>query len=157
QAVPLLITEPPIVATGMEAEVPKNSGMVGRTLKDGYVHYVDAERIIVAPEKVKEAEAAADKETLLDRARSVQGAQETVLRRFVGLNERPCLNQKPIVKVGQRVKRGQIIADSAATHNGELSLGRNVLVGFMSWDGYNFEDAIIISEKLVKEDTYTSI
>jgi len=157
QAVPLLITEPPIVATGMEAEVPKNSGMVGRVLKDGYVHYVDAERIIVAPEKVKEVEAGADEETLVERARGLQGAQEFVLRKFVGLNERTCLNQKPVVKVGQRVKRGQIIADSAATYNGELSLGRNVLVAFMSWDGYNFEDAIIISEKLVKEDTYTSI
>src|SRR5262249_36743 len=73
------------------------------------------------------------------------------------INERTCLNQKPIVKVGQKVKKGQIIADGAATYHGELSLGRNVLVAFMAWDGYNFEDAIIISEKLVKEDTYTSI
>ena len=83
--------------------------------------------------------------------------QEYVLRKFTGLNERTCLNQKPIVKVGQKVKKGQIIADGAATCNGELSLGRNVLVAFMSWDGYNFEDAIIISERLVKNDTYTSI
>ena len=79
------------------------------------------------------------------------------LRKFVGLNERTCLNQKPIVKVGEKVKKGQIIADGAATHQGELALGRNVLVAFMSWDGYNFEDAIIISEQLVKNDTYTSI
>lgn len=132
QAVPLLITEPPIVATGLEIDVPRNSGMVVRTEKNGTVTYVDAERIRVDD-------------------------QEYVLRKFVGLNERTCLNQKPIVKIGQKVKKHQIIADSAGTHNGELSLGRNVLVGFMAWDGYNFEDAIIISERLVKEDTFTSI
>ena len=85
------------------------------------------------------------------------GDDEYALRKFVGLNERTCLNQKPIVKVGQKVKKGQIIADGAATRQGELALGRNVLVAFMSWDGYNFEDAIIISEELVKDDTYTSI
>ncbi|MFT3881733.1 MAG: DNA-directed RNA polymerase subunit beta [Gemmatales bacterium] len=79
------------------------------------------------------------------------------LRKFYGLNERTCLNQRPIVKIGQKVKKGQIIADSAATRNGELALGRNVLAAFVSWDGYNFEDAIIINEKLVKEDTFTSI
>jgi DNA-directed RNA polymerase subunit beta len=106
--------------------------MVVTAEKAGAVTFVDAERI-----KVDE--------------------REYVLRKFVGLNERTCLNQKPIVKLGQRVKKGQIIADGAATHQGELALGRNVLVAFMAWDGYNFEDAIIISEKLVKEDTYTSI
>jgi DNA-directed RNA polymerase subunit beta len=132
QAVPLLITEPPLVATGLEREVAKNSGMVVRAEKEGVVTFVDAERI-----KIDE--------------------REYPLRKFVGLNERTCLNQKPIIKLGQRVKRGQIIADGAATQSGELSLGRNVLVAFMAWDGYNFEDAIIISEKLVKEDTYTSI
>src|SRR5207237_7138638 len=83
--------------------------------------------------------------------------REDPLRKFTGLNEHTCLNQKPIVKVGQKVKKGQVLADGAATHHGELALGRNVLVAFMAWDGYNFEDAIIISEKLVKEDTYTSI
>jgi DNA-directed RNA polymerase subunit beta len=132
QAVPLLITEPPLVSTGLEVDVAKNSGMVIRAEKAGVVTYVDAERI-----KIDE--------------------REYVLRKFVGLNERTCLNQKPIIKMGQRVKKGTIIADGAATHHGELSLGRNVLVAFMAWDGYNFEDAIIISEKLVKEDTYTSI
>lgn len=132
QAVPLLITEPPLVSTGLEKEVAKNSGMVVKSEKAGTVTYVDAERI-----KVDE--------------------REYLLRKFVGLNERTCQNQKPIVKMGQKVKRGQIIADGAATYHGELSLGRNVLVAFMAWDGYNFEDAIIISEKLVKEDTYTSI
>jgi DNA-directed RNA polymerase subunit beta len=132
QAVPLLITEPPIVATGLEVDVATNSGMVVRAEKAGAITFVDASRIKVD-----------------DR--------EYPLRKFVGLNERTCLNQKPIVKVGQRVKKGQVIADGAATQNGELSLGRNVLVAFMAWDGYNFEDAIIISEKLVKEDTYTSL
>jgi DNA-directed RNA polymerase subunit beta len=132
QAVPLLVTEPPIVATGLEKDVAANSGMVVRAEKSGSATYVDAERIRI-------------------------DEREYVLRKFVGLNERTCLNQKPIVKLGQRVKKGQIIADGAATHSGELALGRNVLVAFMAWDGYNFEDAIIISEKLVKEDTYTSI
>jgi DNA-directed RNA polymerase subunit beta len=132
QAVPLLITEPPLVSTGLEKEVAKNSGMVVRAEKDGVVTYVDATSI-----KVDE--------------------REYPLRKFVGLNERTCLNQKPIVKMGQKVKKGQILADGAATRSGELALGRNVLVAFMSWEGYNFEDAIIISEKLVKEDTYTSI
>ncbi len=132
QAVPLLITEPPLVSTGLEREVAMNSGMIVRAEKAGTITYVDAERI-----KVDE--------------------REYVLRKFVGLNERTCLNQKPIIKLGQKVKKGQIMADGAATNRGELSLGRNVLVAFMAWDGYNFEDAIIISEKLVKEDTYTSI
>ena len=132
QAVPLLVTEPPLVSTGLEKEVAKHSGMVIKSDRDGTVTYVDAERIRID-----------------DR--------EYVMRKFTGLNERTCLNQKPIIKLGQKVKKGQIIADGAATYQGELSLGRNVLVAFMAWDGYNFEDAIIISEKLVKEDTYTSI
>ena len=132
QAVPLLVTEPPLVATGLEKDVARNSGMVVRAERGGTVTYVDAERI-----KVDE--------------------REYLLRKFVGLNERTCLNQKPIVKIGQKVKEGAVLADGAATYQGELSLGRNVLVAFMSWEGYNFEDAIIISEKLVKEDTYTSI
>src|SRR6476660_8317669 len=132
QAVPLLVTEPALVSTGMETEVAKHSGMVVRAKKNGTVTYVDANRI-----KVDE--------------------DEYVLRKFVGLNERTCQNQKPIVKVGDKVKAGQIIADGAATHKGEMALGRNVLVAFMSWEGYNFEDAIVISERLVKNDTYTSI
>src|SRR5262249_25842101 len=112
--------------------VAMNSGMVVRAEKAGTVTYVDAERIKV-------------------------DAREYVLRKFTGLNEHTCLNQKPVVHVGQKVKTGQLIADGAATAEGELSLGRNVLVAFMSWDGYNFEDAIIISERLVHNDTYTSL
>jgi DNA-directed RNA polymerase subunit beta len=137
QAVPLLVTEPPVVATGLEKEVARHSGMLVKALEDGTVVYVDAERI-----KVEEKD---------------KIVREYVLRKFHGLNERTCLNQKPIVKMGQKVKKGQTLADGAATHHGELALGRNVLVAFMSWEGYNFEDAIIISERLVKNDTYTSI
>lgn len=132
QAVPLLVTEPPIVATGMERDVAQNSGMLVRARKKGTVNYVDAEKIVV-------------------------GDDTYVLRKYVGLNERTCQNQKPIVSLGQKVEKGEVIADGAATFKGELALGRNVLVGFMAWDGFNFEDAIIISEELVKDDTYTSI
>src|SRR5262249_43244706 len=107
-------------------------GMVVRAERDGTVTYVDAQKIRV-------------------------DEREYLLRKYTGLNEHTCLNQKPLVSVGQKLKKGEVIADGAATHHGELSLGRNVLVAFMSWDGYNFEDAIIISEKLVENDTYTSI
>ena len=133
QAVPLLVTEPPIVATGMERDVAQNSGMIVRARSKGTVTYVDAN-------------------AHRDRRR-----RRITLRKFVGLNERTCQNQKPIVEVGQKVEKGEVIADGAATFQGELALGRNVLVGFMAWDGFNFEDAIIISEELVKDDTYTSI
>src|SRR5918992_867336 len=133
QAVPLLRTDPAVVATGMEKPVAQNSGMVVRAERSGVVTFVDATRILI------------------------DNADEYLLRKFVGLNERTCLNQKPIVKKGQRVKKGQIIADGAAVHQGELALGRNVLVAFMTYDGYNFEDAIVISQRLVKDDTFTSI
>jgi len=162
QAVPLLITEPALVSTGLEKEVAKHSGMVVKALHEGFVTFVDAERIVIGPEKLpelppSEAGEEADKKSILDQARAQLGSREYQLRKFVGLNERTCLNQKPLIKMGQKVKKGQILTDSAATHQGELALGRNVLVAFMSWDGYNFEDAIIISERLVKNDTYTSI
>jgi DNA-directed RNA polymerase subunit beta len=133
QAVPLLVTEPPVVATGLEKSVAYNSGMVVKAPHDGTITYLDSTSIVI------------DDDPPLK------------LRKCVGLNERTCLNQKPIVKVGDQVVKGQIVADGAATFQGELALGRNVLVAFMAWDGYNFEDAIIISEKLVKLDTYTSI
>ena len=135
QAVPLLVTEPPLVGTGMEKDVATQLGMVVRAQRGrhGHVRRRRADQSIG------------------------QTSDEYVLRKFHGLNERTCLNQTPIVKIGQKVKKGQIIADGAATHQGELALGRNVLVAFMSWDGYNFEDAIIISERLVKDDIYTSI
>lgn len=161
QAVPLMITEPALVSTGLEKEVAKHSGMLVKAIHEGYVNFVDADRIVIGPDKLsEEVPPAADNEeklSLLDRARAQLGSREYALRKFVGLNERTCLNQKPLIKLGQKVKKGQIMTDSAATHHGELALGRNVLVAFMSWDGYNFEDAIIISERLVKNDTYTSI
>ena len=133
QAVPLLVAEPPIVATGLERSVAGNSGMVVKALQEGTVTYVDSTRVIIDHNHIYK------------------------LRKYVGLNERTCLNQKPIVQVGQKVKKGEILADGASTYRGELALGRNVLVAFMAWDGYNFEDAIIISEKLVRDDVYTSI
>jgi DNA-directed RNA polymerase subunit beta len=132
QAVPLLVSEPPIVATGMERDVAQNSGMIVRARRKGTVTYVDSTRIEI-------------------------GSEVYNLRKFVGLNERTCQNQKPSVELGQKVEKSESIADGAATYKGELALGRNVLVGFMVWDGFNFEDAIIISEELVKDDTYTSI
>ncbi len=133
QAVPLLRPDPPVVATGMERPVAENSGMVVRARTTGKVTFVDAKRIVI------------------------DETDEYILRKFQGLNERTCLNQKPLVQLGQRVKQGDIIADGPATKQGELALGRNLLVGFMTFDGYNFEDAIIISERLVKSDTLTSI
>ncbi len=133
QAVPLIRAEAPCVATGLEKEIPRYSGMVVRAKNPGTVTFVDASRIIV------------------------DNADEYELRKFVGLNERTCLNQKAIVKLGQKVRKDQIIADGAATQQGELALGRNVLLAFNTFDGYNFEDAIVISERLVKRDVFTSI
>ena len=133
QAVPLIRTDPAVVSTGMERPVAQNSGMVVRAERAGTVTYVDALRILI------------------------DNADEYELRKFHGLNERTCLNQKPIVKKGQKVKQGQIIADGPAVFQGEMALGRNVLVAFMTFDGYNFEDAIVISQRLVKEDIFTSI
>ena len=134
QAVPLITTEPPLVATGLEKHVAVNSGMLVRARKTGTVEYVDSTVI------------------------RIKGDPEPyALRKFQGLNERTCLNQKPLVKVGQKVKRGDVIADGAGTKNGELSLGKNLLVAFMSWEGYNYEDAIVVSERLVKDDVFTSI
>ncbi len=133
QAVPLLITEPPIVATGMEKVVAQYSSMTVQAENAGVVTKVTACEIVINDRDVYE------------------------LRKFVGLNEGTCLNQKPIVTEGQKVKKEEIIADGAATCDGELSLGKNVLVAFMTWDGYNFEDAIVISEALLKDDRFTSI
>ncbi len=132
QGVPLLVAESPLVGTGLESAVAESSGMVLRAEKTGKITYVDADRIEL-------------------------DGKSFPLRKYTGLNERTCLNQKPIVKMGQKVKKGEILCDSAATSKGELALGRNVLVAFMSFDGFNFEDAIILSERLVKEDVYTSI
>ena len=133
QAVPLLWSEPPVVATGMEKPVAENSSMVVRAKRGGKVTYLDSQRIIIDDE------------------------DEYELRKFVGLNERTSLNQIPIVREGQRVRSNEILADGGGTKEGELALGKNVLVGFMPWEGYNFEDAILISESLLKDDRYTSV
>ena len=133
QAVPLLRTEPPMVRTGMENIVGQNSSMVVRAKSSGTVTAVDATKIVI------------------------NYTDEYNLEKFVGLNERTCLNQQPTVKLGDKVKLGQVIADGGGTADGVLSLGKNILVGFVSFDGFNFEDAIIVSEKLCKDDSFTSI
>ncbi len=133
QAVPLVKVDPPCVATGLEKDLGKNSGMVIRAKAGGTITTADAQRIII------------------------DNSDEYVLRKFVGLNERTCLNQKPVVKPGQKVKKGEIIADGASTKMGELAIGKNALVAFNTFDGYNFEDAIVINERLVKDDAFTSI
>jgi DNA-directed RNA polymerase subunit beta len=133
QAVPLIIPDPPIVATGMEQNVGKYSGMIVKARRSGKITYVDARRILI------------------------DNADEYILKTFRGLNERTCQSQKPIVKLGERVKKDQIIADGASTVQGQLAIGKNVLVAFNTFDGYNFEDAIVISQRLVKDDVFTSI
>ncbi|MBX3365995.1 MAG: DNA-directed RNA polymerase subunit beta [Phycisphaeraceae bacterium] len=133
QAVPLIKVDPPCIATGLEKDIGKYSGMVVRAKNGGTVTYADAQRIII------------------------DNSDEYVLRKFVGLNERTCLNQRPIVEPGQKVEKGQILADGASTRHGELAIGKNVLVAFNTFDGYNFEDAIVINERLVKDDVFTSI
>ncbi len=133
QSVPLLQTERAIVGTGLEEPVAQYSSMVVRAQTSGTVTAVDGGRIVI------------------------NDTDEYPLLKFEGLNERTCLNQTPIVKLGEKVKKSQIIADGGGTCQGSLSLGRNVLVGFMPFDGYNFEDAILISERLVKDDVFTSI
>ena len=146
QSVPLLRAESPYVGTGMEKIAARDSGAVVIAKRDGIVDYVDSERIIVkADHKVDgtiSREVTADIYSLVKFKRS---------------NQNTCINQRPIVQVGERVKKGMVIADGPCTDRGELALGRNVLVAFMSWRGYNFEDAILVSERLVKEDYYTSI
>ena len=133
QAVPLLRTEQPLVGTGMEHIVGRHSSMVVRAENSGTVTAVDATKIVI------------------------NHTDEYNLEKFVGLNERTCLNQKPIVKLGDKVKSDQVIADGGGTSKGVLALGKNVLVGFVSFDGFNFEDAIIVSERLCKDDSFTSI
>ena len=145
QAVPLLRTEAPIVGTGMEKVAARNSGAVVTCRRDGIVDTVDGQRIIV---RISDKDARTSKDFYADIY---------PLTKFKRSNQNTCMNQKPIVEVGQEVRAGDVLADGPCTDMGELALGRNVLVSFMPWRGYNFEDAIIISERLVKEDMYTSI
>lgn len=146
QSVPLLRAEAPYVGTGMERVAARDSGAVVVAKRDGIVDFVDSERIIVK----------ADHNVDGTISREVT-ADIYSLVKFKRSNQNTCVNQRPIVQVGERVFKGQVIADGPCTDKGELALGRNVLVAFMPWRGYNFEDAILVSERLVKEDYYTSI
>jgi DNA-directed RNA polymerase subunit beta len=147
QAVPLLRAEAPLVGTGMERVTARDSGAVVICKRSGIVDSVDSERIIVR------VEGGAHEGQM---SREV-GADIYTLTKFKRSNQNTCINQKPIVQQGQRVKKGDVLADGPCTDHGELALGRNVLVAFMPWRGYNFEDAIVVSERLVKDDFYTSI
>src|SRR6201988_3645499 len=144
QAVPLLRARAPFVGTGMEYITARDSGAVIVARRSGTVDFVDSQRIVVRVESETED----GKE---------MGADIYNLTKFKRSNQNTCMNQKPIVRVGDRIEKGQIIGDGTCTQRGGLALGRNVLVAFMPWRGYNFEDAILVSEKLVKEDAYTSI
>jgi len=147
QAVPLLRADPPLVGTGMEKVAARDSGAVVLCRRDGIVDSVDSERIIVRVEGV----------THEGQMSCEVGADIYQLVKFKRSNQNTCVNQKPIVSKGDRVVNGQVLADGPCTSRGELALGRNVLVAFMPWRGYNFEDAILVSERLVKDDYYTSI
>jgi DNA-directed RNA polymerase subunit beta len=143
QALPLLRTDAPLVGTGIEGVVARDSGATVVAKRGGVIESVDAARIVIKPDpEPGNPHPAPDIINLIKYRRS---------------NQNTCINQKPIVRVGQRVEKGEVIADGAATDHGELALGRNVLVAFMPWGGYNFEDSILISEKIVKDDLFTSI
>ena len=143
QAVPLIRTEAPLVGTGMESAVARDSGASIVTRRSGIVDQVDATRIVIR----------ATEET----SHSAPGVDIYTLLKFQRSNQNTCINQRPLVKVGDRVEAGDIIADGPSTDLGELALGRNVLVAFMPWHGYNFEDSILISERIVRDDVFTSI
>ena len=147
QSVPLLVAEAPLVGTGMEGVTARDSGAVILAKRNGIVDSVDSERIIIRVEGEHHP-------TQLSRE---VGSDIYQLIKFKRSNQNTCINQKPVVREGERVIKGQVIADGPCTEQGELALGRNVLVAFMPWRGYNFEDAILISEKLVREDYYTSV
>ena len=137
QAVPLLTTEAPIVGTGIEYRAAKDSGITVTAQNEGVVEKVSGDEIIVR-----------NKNNVLDKYK---------LRKFKRTNGGTCINQRPVVTKGERVKVGDILADGPSTQNGEMALGKNVIIAFMTWEGYNYEDAVLISERLVKEDVYTSI
>jgi DNA-directed RNA polymerase subunit beta len=142
QAVPLVYTEAPFIGTGMEKKVAQDSGATVLAKRDGRVESLDSTRIVIkAPTNIEDD----------------TGVDIYNLRKFQRSNHNTCINQKPIVKVGQIVKAGEVIADGPCTERGELALGKNVLVAFMPWNGYNFEDSILISERIVKDDVFTSV
>ncbi len=137
QAVPLLKTESSIVATGIEAAIARDSGVIVRAKEAGVAVGVSSDKIVIKEDSGFET--------------------EYPLKKFERSNQGTCLNQRPIISTGDRVEKGEVIADGPSTNNGELALGKNILVGFMEWEGYNYEDAILISEKLVQDDVFTSI
>ncbi len=144
QAVPLLKCEAPLVGTGIERPVARDSGVTVIAKRDGWIEDVDANRLVVAYEEDKES------------GRPVE-VEIFKLVKYQKSNQTTTMNQIPIVKPGERVKKGQVLVDGASTHMGELALGKNVVVAFMPWRGYNFEDAIIVSERLIQDDVYTSV
>ncbi len=145
QAVPLLRTQAPIVGTGIEAIVARDSGVTVVAKRDGVVQSVDASRIVVKADLATSTTDVANEVDIYN------------LTKYQRSNQNTCINQKPIVKPGEPVKKGEVIADGPATEQGELALGRNVVVAFMPWQGYNFEDSILLSERLIKEDVFTSV
>jgi DNA-directed RNA polymerase subunit beta len=145
QAVPLLRTQAPLVGTGIEGTVARDSGVCTVARRDGVVDQVDASRIVVRADS---------KESSLDVASEVDIYN---LIKYQRSNQNTCINQKPIVKAGDRVRKGDVIADGPATETGELALGQNVIVAFMPWQGYNFEDSILVSERILRDDVFTSI
>jgi len=151
QAVPLVFPEAPRVGTGMEGKCAYDSGVLVKARRPGTVIRVTSQEVIVKPERAGNVKPAA--QVSLDES----GNDVYQLIKFQRTNQDTCYNQRPIVKLGDKIISGQVIADGPATHNGELALGRNILVGFMPWNGYNYEDSILISQRVVKDDMFTSI
>ena len=147
QAVPLLRTDSPIVGTGLEPHVAKDSRTMINAEGDGVVTYVDSDKITI-----KYNQSAEEKVISFDL-----DTKDYYLTKFQKTNQRTCINNKPIVRVGDKVEKGQVLCEGYATQNGELAIGRNLMVAFMPWKGYNFEDAIILSERVVREDLFTSL
>src|SRR5262250_631541 len=145
QAVPLIRTRSPLVGTGIEGIVARDSGVTMVARRDGVVDSVDATRIVVRPTTESESDPLSAKPDIYN------------LTKFQRSNQNTCINQKPIIERGDHVRLGDVIADGPATERGELALGENVLVAFMPWGGYNFEDSILVSERLVRNDHFTSI
>jgi DNA-directed RNA polymerase subunit beta len=147
QAVPLVFPEPPRVGTGMEGKCAYDSGVLVKARRNGTVIRVTSQEIVVKPAEGGKPNAATNTE----------GLDVYSLIKYQRTNQDTCYNQRPLVKTGEKVLTGQVIADGPATRNGELALGRNILVGFMPWNGYNYEDSILISQRVVKDDMFTSI
>jgi len=151
QAVPLVFPEAPRVGTGMEGKCAYDSGVLVKARRGGTVLRVTSQEVVIKPERAGNVKAAA--QVTLDE----NGNDVYQLIKFQRTNQDTCYNQRPIVKLGEKIASGQVIADGPATQNGELALGRNILVGFMPWNGYNYEDSILISQRVVKDDMFTSI